>query len=140
MIIRTKYDFTNSQILLDIEPKMVGFGFAKMSPLEFLQNPLNIGLLALAAFLVYQNHLKPAAPKPSPKPARVTEQRDYTPNELQKMNGESNELIYIAIKGEIYDVTSSKSFYGPGSAYENFAGRDASRGMAKNSFSDEVLR
>lgn len=48
----------------------------------------------------------------------------------------------------VFDVTAGASFYGPGESllyanadeldgvYGNFAGRDASRGMAKQSFDD----
>lgn len=36
-------------------------------------------------------------------------------------------------------MTSGASFYGPGGPYANFAGRDASRGLAKNSFDVEML-
>ena len=114
--------------------------FAKMHPvLEQLTSPLNLGLLALAAYLVYQNHIKQEPPKSPPKPPKIVENRDYTPKELIAKNGQNDSLIYIAVKGKIYDVSSGKSFYGPGSAYENFAGRDASRGLAKNSFSEDTL-
>ena len=41
--------------------------------------------------------------------------------------------------GSVYDVTSGKSFYGPGGPYENFGGKDASRGLAKGSFEEDML-
>lgn len=43
------------------------------------------------------------------------------------------------MQGHVFDVTAGKSFYGPGGPYSNFAGRDASRGLAKNSFDEEML-
>lgn len=47
--------------------------------------------------------------------------------------------MYLAIEGTVFDVTAGKAFYGPGGPYENFAGRDASRGLALNSFDPTVL-
>ena len=57
----------------------------------------------------------------------VVIQRDFTPKELAKYNGLNGEQIYLAIAGKVYDVSSKPEFYGPGSMYENFSGRDASR-------------
>lgn len=36
-------------------------------------------------------------------------------------------------------MSSGRNFYGPGGPYENFAGRDASRGLACGSFDEEML-
>lgn len=45
----------------------------------------------------------------------------------------------MSIKGTVYDVTPGKQFYGPYGPYANFAGRDASRGLALGSFEEDVL-
>ena len=37
------------------------------------------------------------------------------------------------------DVTSGASFYGPNGMYGNFAGQDASRGLAKDSFDADMI-
>jgi membrane-associated progesterone receptor component len=47
--------------------------------------------------------------------------------------------VYLAVRGRIFDVTSGRNFYGPGGPYQNFAGRDASRGLACGSFDEEML-
>ncbi|KAJ1964622.1 Dihydrodipicolinate synthase [Dipsacomyces acuminosporus] len=45
----------------------------------------------------------------------------------------------MAVKGTVYDVSKGRSFYGPGGPYANFAGRDASRGLALGSFDKSTL-
>ncbi|OCH91542.1 cytochrome b5 [Obba rivulosa] len=63
----------------------------------------------------------------------------YTPKTLEPFNGQEGKRILLAIKGVVYDVTAGRNFYGPNGMYANFAGRDASRGMAKQSFDTEML-
>ncbi|KAF9024729.1 cytochrome b5 [Hymenopellis radicata] len=65
--------------------------------------------------------------------------QSFTPKSLQPFNGRDSERILLAINGIVFDVTAGRSFYGPGGMYGNFAGRDASRGMAKQSFDVEML-
>ncbi|CCK72269.1 Dap1p KNAG_0J01880 [Huiozyma naganishii CBS 8797] len=64
----------------------------------------------------------------------------FYPRTLYKFNGHDDERIFIAIKGRVYDCTAGRSFYGPSGPYNNFAGKDASRGLAKNSFDFEMVR
>ncbi|VEU21789.1 DEKNAAC102266 [Brettanomyces naardenensis] len=66
--------------------------------------------------------------------------QDYTPRMLSNYNGFDLEKIFIAIKGNVYDVSSGRRFYGPSGPYSNFAGHDASRGLAKNSFEMDVIK
>lgn len=65
--------------------------------------------------------------------------QDFTPYKLSKFNGQDDPHVLIAVKGKVYDVTTGKGYYGPGGPYENFAGRDASRGLAKHSFDPDML-
>ena len=47
--------------------------------------------------------------------------------------------LLMAIKGQIYDVSQSRMFYGPGGPYALFTGKDASRALAKMSFEEKDL-
>ena len=50
------------------------------------------------------------------------------------------EKVCLAVKGEIFDVTRGKNFYGPGGPYDVFAGRDCSRAFASFSTDDEMFK
>ncbi|KAH7840937.1 hypothetical protein Vadar_023558 [Vaccinium darrowii] len=59
---------------------------------------------------------------------------ELTLQQLKEYDGtNSSKPIYMAVKGRIFDVTAGKSFYGPGGDYAMFAGKDASRALAKMS-------
>jgi len=63
----------------------------------------------------------------------------YTAKTLARFDGCDGGRILLSIDRIVFDVTAGRSFYGPHGMYGNFAGRDASRGMAKQSFDPEVL-
>ena len=65
--------------------------------------------------------------------------RDFTLEQLRECNGTNDKPIYIALKREVYNVSSATDFYGPQGSYSCFAGREASRAMAKLSFDEEEL-
>lgn len=76
------------------------------------------------------------------KPDRFPETlvwRTYTPLELSEFDGRNDKKILFAVNRVVYDVSPGRNFYGPDGPYGNFAGRDASRGLAKQSFDTEVL-
>ena len=51
-----------------------------------------------------------------------------TVSELSKYNGSDPSLpIYVAIKGDVFDVSKNTASYGPGAGYSVFAGKDSSR-------------
>jgi predicted heme/steroid binding protein len=51
----------------------------------------------------------------------------FTTKELGKYDGSNPSLpIYLALDGNVYDVTSGKKFYKTGGAYHSLAGRDSS--------------
>lgn len=130
-------------------------------------NPLNI-ILFLAVLYILLPLLKPSDPRSSrwtptvaearsfatapgdrytylpPKHSDTVEWTKYTPRTLAIYDGtgapDSDEgRILLCINKKVFDVTKGKNFYGPGGPYGNFAGRDASRGMAKQSFEMDML-
>ncbi|KAG8037919.1 hypothetical protein GUJ93_ZPchr0024g29063 [Zizania palustris] len=75
--------------------------------------------------------------QPLPPPVQLGA---VTEEELRAYDGsDPTRPLLMAIKGQIYDVTQSRMFYGQGGPYEKFAGRDASRALAKMSFDPEDL-
>ncbi|CAI9302416.1 unnamed protein product [Lactuca saligna] len=75
--------------------------------------------------------------QPLPPPVQLGE---ISEEELKAYDGnDSNKPLLMAIKGQIYDVSQSRMFYGPGGPYALFAGKDASRALAKMSFEDKDL-
>ncbi|XP_078427469.1 membrane steroid-binding protein 1-like [Wolffia australiana] len=75
--------------------------------------------------------------EPLPPPVHLGE---ITEEELKAYDGsDPKKPLLMAIKGQIYDVSQSRMFYGPGGPYALFAGRDASRALAKMSFEEKDL-
>jgi membrane-associated progesterone receptor component len=65
--------------------------------------------------------------------------RDFTIEQLREFDGIDGKPIYISLRGDVYDCSAASDFYGEGSGYHCFAGREASRAMAKLSFEEEEL-
>ncbi|XP_042512219.1 membrane steroid-binding protein 1-like [Macadamia integrifolia] len=79
----------------------------------------------------------PEEVKPLPPPVQLGE---ITEEELKAYDGsDPTKPLLMAIKAQIYDVSQSRMFYGPGGPYALFAGKDASRALAKMSFEDKDL-
>ncbi|KZM26367.1 Dihydrodipicolinate synthase [Ascochyta rabiei] len=100
--------------------------------------PINLILLSLFVFILYLR-LKPSTPQTLPSAPPPTVFRTFTPPELFPYNGLNSMPVYLAVRGRVFDVTSGRNFYGPGGPYANFAGRDASRGLACGSFDESML-
>jgi len=115
-------------------------------------------LLAIAvAILLHVVMGGGSSPQPQPEAAAKEEEpeeepdppRNFSLTQLRLYDGCEHEnrpkfdldagKLRIAIKGLVYDVTAGASFYGPGGPYHMFAGRDASRALAKLSFEEADL-
>jgi membrane-associated progesterone receptor component len=73
-------------------------------------------------------------------PAPQAEERDYSLPELSEYDGsDPTKPLLIAIRGQVYDVTRGRDFYGPGGPYGMFAGKDCTRALAKMSFDEHLF-
>ena len=62
---------------------------------------------------------------------------EITLEEMSKCTGDDPfRPILVAVNGKIYDVTEARNFYGPGGAYNVYAGREAARALGKMSLAE----
>ncbi len=60
--------------------------------------------------------------------------RDFTVAQLKEFTGTSKKFpLYVALLGDVYDVSSSSDLYGKDMPFHCYAGKDASLAMAQNS-------
>ncbi|GKY92610.1 hypothetical protein MPSEU_000231100 [Mayamaea pseudoterrestris] len=62
--------------------------------------------------------------------------RVVTLDELQTKNGKDSNEMWLSILGEVYDVSEGKQYYGEGSPYNIFLGRDASASFVTGNFTE----
>jgi membrane-associated progesterone receptor component len=68
------------------------------------------------------------------------EVRDYSLDELPEYDGsDPSKPLLVGVRGNVYDVTRGRDFYGPGGPYAMFAGKDCTRALAKVSFDEELF-
>ncbi|KAM0512952.1 hypothetical protein ACHAPE_008312 [Trichoderma viride] len=104
-----------------------------------LVSPLNILLVSIILYTAYTTFFSKSAPPQLPKQPPPTVFKIYNPHTLLPFSGADNAPVFMAIRGAVYDVSRGRNFYGPGGPYANFAGRDASRGLACGSFDEDML-
>ncbi|OQE72199.1 hypothetical protein PENNAL_c0098G01379 [Penicillium nalgiovense] len=88
---------------------------------------VNLFLLCICITLVFRHFCLGTVTPPKEQPSVAF--RDFSPAVLHNFDGVGGKPVYLAVRGRVFDD-------GP---YENFAGRDASRGLALQSFEEDVL-
>lgn len=59
----------------------------------------------------------------------------FSESQLAKFDGtDPTKPVYLAIDGDVYDVSEGRRIYGPGGSYHSFAGRDAARAYTTGCF------
>lgn len=89
--------------------------------------------VAVAAILFYQQYTEK-------KRIDVLAKNDFnlTMQELGAYDGDKKPRTFVAIKGDIFDVSSS-AFYSKGGSYSIFAGKEASVSLAKGDLEGKFL-
>lgn len=65
--------------------------------------------------------------------------RLFTKDELKSFNGIDKDILYLAILGQVFDVSKGAKHYGPGQSYHVFVGQDATRCFVTGQFEPESV-
>ncbi|GAA5911004.1 hypothetical protein JCM6882_006746 [Rhodosporidiobolus microsporus] len=106
------------------------------TPIEQPPNPMSqIGAKVADAAVKVADATVAKPPPPELDPPKDT---PFSKAELAKYDGKDADTpIYVAIKGQIFDVSAKREMYGPGCGYHVFVAKDASRGLGKSSLKPE---
>src|SRR5271163_2164073 len=98
-------------------------------------NPLNILIFIANAYLLYLIVRRIRGHGISCHVSPIPEMKEYTRATWKQLFISSpSPPLWIAVQGNIYDVSSAPQFYAKGGAYEMFTGHDCTLAFAKNSF------
>lgn len=76
--------------------------------------------------------------QPTTAPTHEPKDDPFTASQLADYDGSKpDKPVYVAIKGNIFDVTPKREMYEPGKGYHIFAGKDGSRGLGMSSLKPE---
>ncbi|KDN45309.1 cytochrome b5 [Tilletiaria anomala UBC 951] len=76
--------------------------------------------------------------EPTTAPTHPPRDDPITRKELAQYDGsDPSKPVYVAIKGQVFDVSPKREMYAPGKGYHIFAGKDGSAGLGKSSLKAE---
>lgn len=95
---------------------------------DFLQYWVGVvlGAVLIMTLVLHRKKHERRVDKP---PAKIFVPRPFTALELREFDGIRNPLIFVGVKGVVYNV--AKEWYGPDSPYNAFAGHESSRQLGK---------
>ncbi|KAI0498217.1 hypothetical protein KFK09_021458 [Dendrobium nobile] len=123
------------------------YSYTGLSPVAFFTIlSLMVGIYHMVCGMFVSPEVEAAAAarrsvQPEPEiPPEPVEIGEVTIEELRAYDGsDPKKPLLMAIKGNIFDVSRSRIFYGPGGPYALFAGRESSRALALMSFDQNDL-
>mmetsp|Transcript_6463 Transcript_6463/g.20371 ORF Transcript_6463/g.20371 Transcript_6463/m.20371 type:complete len:287 (-) Transcript_6463:27-887(-) len=107
--------------------------FANASPASIVSLAICIAFGFYAAFVVANEPARDGTQTDKEESEDEAEPpRDFTSSQLRAFDGSGGDdaPIYVAIKGDVFDVSAARGHYGPGGGYALFAGHDASKCLA----------
>ncbi|ROT41287.1 cytochrome b5 [Sodiomyces alkalinus F11] len=122
-----------------VEQRMAQEAAKAASANDAVRTPLNVLLLGALLYTTYSLYFRRSSPATLPREPPATVFRTFNPHTLLPYSGANGGPVYLAVRGRVFDVSAGRNFYGPEGPYANFAGRDASRGLACGSFDESML-
>ena len=86
---------------------------------NYFTTPVQIGILLVVVLVLVKKFILSKSSEKEEETEKENqlppmEKRDFTLEELRPYNGKDNARILVAVNGKVFDVTSGRSFYGPG--------------------------
>jgi predicted heme/steroid binding protein len=110
---------------------------------KLLFDPWTLLIIAINGYLVYRilqriRHQQTVSSHASSSPIPKT--KEYTRSMWKQLfSSSSSHPLWLAVQGNIYDVSSAPHLYAKNGPYEKFLGHDCTLAFAKNSLDDKMF-